>query len=57
MAASDIDNKNSEPSPIKVITEYQPDKMMLSVIDNGTGFRFHRTTSHQAFVSSKKMPG
>ncbi|OQQ09177.1 sensor histidine kinase [Vibrio splendidus] len=53
-AASDIDNKNSEPPTIKVITEYQPDKMMLSVIDNGTGLDFTEQQVTQAFVSSKE---
>ncbi|MBY7659535.1 sensor histidine kinase [Vibrio atlanticus] len=53
-AASDIGNKNSEPPTIKVITEYQPDKMMLSVIDNGTGLDFTEQQVTQAFVSSKE---
>ncbi|WP_286303246.1 sensor histidine kinase [Vibrio apostichopi] len=53
-AASDIDNKNSEPPTIKVITEYQPDKVMLSVIDNGTGLDFTEQQVTQAFVSSKE---
>ncbi|MEZ9155910.1 sensor histidine kinase [Vibrio sp. F13] len=52
-AASDIDNKNSEPATIKVITEYQPDKIMLSIIDNGTGLDFTEQEVTQAFVSSK----
>ncbi|MCY9827092.1 PhnD/SsuA/transferrin family substrate-binding protein [Vibrio chagasii] len=51
---SDIDNKNHEPATIKVITEYQPDKMMLSVIDNGTGLDFTEQQVTQAFVSSKE---
>lgn len=53
-AMSDIDNKNDEPATIKVITEYQPDKMMLSVIDNGTGLDFTEQQVTQAFVSSKE---
>ncbi|WP_333912173.1 sensor histidine kinase [Vibrio coralliirubri] len=53
-AASDIDNKNSEPATIKVITEYQPDKIMLSIIDNGTGLDFTEQEVTQAFVSSKE---
>ena len=53
-AMSDIDNKNSEPATIKVITEYQPDKMMLSIIDNGTGLDFTEQEVTQAFVSSKE---
>ncbi|WP_060981129.1 sensor histidine kinase [Vibrio splendidus] len=53
-AMSDIDNKNSEPATIKVITEYQPDKMMLSIIDNGTGLDFTEQDVTQAFVSSKE---
>ena len=53
-AMSDIDNKNSEPATIKVITEYQPDKMMLSIIDNGTGLDFTEQEVIQAFVSSKE---
>ncbi len=52
--ASDIDNKNSEPATIKVITEYQPDKIMLSIIDNGTGLDFTEQEVTQAFVSSKE---
>jgi len=53
-AMSDIDNKNDEPATIKVITEYQADKMMLSVIDNGTGLDFTEHQVTQAFVSSKE---
>nr|WP_246856100.1 sensor histidine kinase [Vibrio crassostreae] len=53
-AMSDIANKNYEPATIKVITEYQPDKMMLSVIDNGTGLDFTEHQVTQAFVSSKE---
>ncbi|MEZ9721933.1 PhnD/SsuA/transferrin family substrate-binding protein [Vibrio splendidus] len=53
-AASDIDNKTSESATIKVITEYQPDKMMLSIIDNGTGLDFTEQQVTQAFVSSKE---
>ena len=53
-AMSDIDNKNDEPATIKVITEYQADKMMLSVIDNGTGLDFAEHQVTQAFVSSKE---
>ncbi|MEG3219272.1 PhnD/SsuA/transferrin family substrate-binding protein [Vibrio gigantis] len=53
-AMSDIDNKNAEPATIKVITEYQADKMMLSVIDNGTGLDFAEHQVTQAFVSSKE---
>lgn len=53
-AMSDIANKNYEPATIKVITEYQPDKMMLSVIDNGTGLDFTEQQVTQAFVSSKE---
>ncbi|WP_446603389.1 sensor histidine kinase [Vibrio crassostreae] len=53
-ATSDIGNKNNEPSTIKVITEYQPDKMMLSIIDNGTGLDFTEQEVTQAFVSSKE---
>ncbi|MFM2607042.1 PhnD/SsuA/transferrin family substrate-binding protein [Vibrio chagasii] len=53
-AMSDIDNKNHEPATIKVITEYQPDKMMMSVIDNGTGLDFTEHQVTQAFVSSKE---
>ncbi|MGR4999090.1 sensor histidine kinase [Vibrio celticus] len=53
-ATSDIDNKNSEPATIKVITEYQPDKIMLSIIDNGTGLDFTEQEVTQAFVSSKE---
>ncbi|NOH33989.1 sensor histidine kinase [Vibrio chagasii] len=53
-AVSDIDNKNDEPATIKVITEYQADKMMLSVIDNGTGLDFTEHQVTQAFVSSKE---
>lgn len=53
-AMSDIDNKNAEPATIKVITEYQADKMMLSVIDNGTGLDFTEHQVTQAFVSSKE---
>ncbi|PTP63561.1 sensor histidine kinase [Vibrio splendidus] len=53
-AASDIDNKNSEPATIKVITEYQPDKITLSIIDNGTGLDFTEQEVTQAFVSSKE---
>ncbi|MDN3702499.1 PhnD/SsuA/transferrin family substrate-binding protein [Vibrio artabrorum] len=53
-AMSDIDNKNSQPATIKVITEYQPDKMMLSIIDNGTGLEFTEQEVTQAFVSSKE---
>ncbi len=53
-AASDIDNKNSEPATIKVITEYQPDKIMLSIIDNGTGLDFTEQEVTQAFVSNKE---
>ncbi|MDL5027654.1 sensor histidine kinase [Vibrio sp. TMPB1044] len=53
-AMSDIGNKNNEPSTIKVITEYQPDKMMLSIIDNGTGLDFTEQEVTQAFVSSKE---
>ncbi|MFM2643282.1 PhnD/SsuA/transferrin family substrate-binding protein [Vibrio chagasii] len=51
---SDIGNKNDEPATIKVITEYQADKMMLSVIDNGTGLDFAEHQVTQAFVSSKE---
>jgi two-component system sensor histidine kinase TtrS len=53
-ATSDIGNKNNEPSTIKVITEYQPDKIMLSIIDNGTGLDFTEQEVTQAFVSSKQ---
>ncbi|WP_215402481.1 sensor histidine kinase [Vibrio gigantis] len=53
-AMSDIDNKNDELATIKVITEYQADKMMLSVIDNGTGLDFAEHQVTQAFVSSKE---
>ncbi|CAH6796723.1 Tetrathionate reductase sensory transduction histidine kinase [Vibrio chagasii] len=53
-AMSDIDYKNHEPATIKVITEYQPDKMMMSVVDNGTGLDFTEHQVTQAFVSSKE---
>ncbi|EDK31021.1 putative tetrathionate reductase complex: sensory transduction histidine kinase [Vibrionales bacterium SWAT-3] len=53
-AMSDIDYKNHEPATIKVITEYQADKMMMSVIDNGTGLDFTEHQVTQAFVSSKE---
>ncbi len=53
-AMSDIDNKNDEPATIKVITDYQADKVMLSVIDNGTGLDFTEHQVTQAFVSSKE---
>ncbi|PMM05460.1 histidine kinase [Vibrio kanaloae] len=53
-AMSDINNKNGKLATIKVITEYQPDKMMLSVIDNGTGLDLAEQQVTQAFVSSKE---